>query len=92
VHAICKDNLPDNVGWRKDSTSFVIFFNAVVSVVFLGNFIHNFKQLHSKVVIGCCVGGVGAVEGLVAVEFGLVAVDWVAVWLELGNSVDWSES
>jgi len=32
-----------------------------------------------------------ALEGSVAVEFGLVAVDWVAVWLEIGNSVDWSE-
>jgi len=59
VHAICKDNLPDNVGWRKDSTSFVIFFNAVVSADFLGNFIHKFKQLCSKVVICCRVGGVG---------------------------------
>ncbi len=35
---------------------------------------------------------VDALEGWVAVEFGLVAVDWVAVWLERGNSVDWSES
>ena len=34
LHAICKANFPDDVGLRKDSTTFIIFSNAVVSVVF----------------------------------------------------------
>jgi len=34
LHAICKANFPEDVGLRKDSTTFIIFSNAVVSVVF----------------------------------------------------------
>jgi len=34
LHAICKANFPDDVGLQKDSPTFIIFSNAVVSVVF----------------------------------------------------------
>jgi len=58
-----------------------------VSVVF--SWVISFLSVSSYVAksLVVAVGGVG-----VAVEFWLVAVDWVAVWLERGNSVDWSES
>jgi len=55
-----------------------------VSVVF--SWVISFLSASSYVAksLVVTVGGVG-----VAVEFQLVAVDWVAVWLERGNSVDW---